>query len=62
MAVDGVVGVAVGKDEKGGAGIVVLAKRELAAGLVPSDIEGCPVRVEIVGEIRGGPPAREEKR
>jgi ATP-dependent Clp protease ATP-binding subunit ClpA len=54
-----VVGVAVGEAGSGRPAIVVLADRALPPGHVPEELEGHPVRVEIVGEVRGDLPPDE---
>ncbi len=50
MELDGVVGTAVGSDEKGGHAVLVLLERP-GVPAVPTDVEGVPVRAVVTGVI-----------
>ena len=55
LALPGVVSVGIGLDERGREAIVVGLDRprpELAPRL-PADLEGFPVRIEVIGPVRG---------
>ena len=54
---DGVVGVGLGEDATGRPALVVMVDAPGAD--VPTEFEGHPVRVDVVGEVRGGPPEEE---
>jgi hypothetical protein len=61
MTLDGVIGVGIGEDERGRPAIVVLTQREPDSGAIPPELEGRPIRVELVGTPRGGPPPGKEE-
>jgi hypothetical protein len=57
MAIPGVVGVAIGALKDGQPCILVLVVRKTAENrrLIPAEIEGYPVKIEVSGEIRPMP-------
>lgn len=61
LDVEQVVGVGVGQEQQGEPYLVVLVERSPPPEL-PESFEGHPVKVQVVGEVRGGPPGGEEER
>jgi hypothetical protein len=52
LAIDGVVGVALGSRSIAEPGIVVYVRAAIHAAAVPRELDGYPVVVEVTGEIR----------